>query len=116
MQAAIETKSQAYAQKALQTFTRVIEQDKVLAPAVHFGMGKVYLLALKQPEKALSHLEQAVKATPDVAEVYGLLIQAYYDTQRYQEAWQRLRMAQSLGFEFPKLRDALYKIKQREQR
>jgi pentatricopeptide repeat protein len=51
-----------------------------------------------------------------VPEVYGMLIQAYYDTQRYQQAWEYLRHAQSLGFEFPQLLTALQKVKDQQPR
>lgn len=116
MRAAVEHNNRAYARKALKAYKQALELDERLAPAVHFGMGKVYLAALQQPEKALTHLEKAVEITPNVPEVYRLLIQANYDTQRYQKAWQHLRHAQSLGFEFPKLRDALHTVKQQSQR
>ena len=116
MRAAVEQKNRTYGQKALQAYEKAKQLDERLAPAVHFGIGKVYLLVLQQPNEALSHLEKAVEVTPNVAEVYRLLIQAYYDTQRYQQALQRLRMAQGLGFEFPDLRDALHKARQQSQR
>jgi tetratricopeptide (TPR) repeat protein len=116
MRAAVDQKNRTYGQKALQAYEKARQLDERLAPAVHFGIGKVYLLVLQQPNEALGHLEKAVEVTPNVAEVYRLLIQAYYDTQRYQQALQRLRMAQGLGFEFPDLRDALQKAKQEKQR
>jgi tetratricopeptide (TPR) repeat protein len=116
MRAAIKHKNRTYAQKALRAYKQALQQDEGFAPAIHFGIGKVYLVALQQPEMALSHLEQAVAVSPNVPEVYRLLIQAYYDTRRYQKAWQHLRLAQSLGFEFPELRDALYKVKRQSQR
>ena len=62
------------------------------------------------------YLKKAVKTTPRVPTVYGMLIQAYYDTKRYQQAWEQLRFAQSLGYEFPKLLDALHKVKETSQR
>jgi tetratricopeptide (TPR) repeat protein len=114
--AAFASQDQTYGQKALQAYEDVLKLDERFAPAVHFGQGKVYLLVLHQPEKALVYLEKAVAMTPDVPQVYGLLIQACYDTQRYQKAWQYLRMAQSLGIEFPKLRDALHKADKAKQR
>jgi tetratricopeptide (TPR) repeat protein len=113
---ALESKNQTYGRKALQAYEDVLKLDERFAPAVHFGKGKVYLLALQQPEQAIVHLEKAVEVTPDVPQVYGLLIQAYYDTQRYQKAWQYLRMAQGLGIEFPKLREALHKAEKAKQR
>ena len=115
MRGAIEQNNQTYARKALQAYDDAAKMDERFLPAIHFGKGKIYLLVLKQPEKALVHLEKAVAITPNVPEVYQLLIQANYDAQRYQKAWQHLRMAQSLGFEFPELRDALYKATPRQQ-
>jgi tetratricopeptide (TPR) repeat protein len=109
--AAIERKNRTYAQKAVQVYEQVLQLDGRLAPAVHFGLGKVYLVALQQPETALPHLEKAVQASPRVREVYSLLIQAYYDTRRYDQAWQQLRIAQGLGYDFPELREALNKVK-----
>ena len=114
--AAIEGKQPAQAEKALQTFQRVLQLDERYAPSVHFGMGRLYLLALKQPEAALGHLEKAAQATTNVAEVHRLLIQAYYDTRRYEQAWQSLRRAQDLGFDFPQLLAALHKVKPQSRR
>lgn len=114
--AAVEGKQAAQAEKALQAFQRVLQLDQRYAPAVHFGLGRIYLLALQQPETALGHLEQAAAATTNVAEVHRLLIQAYYDTRRYEQAWQSLRRAQELGFDFPQLLAALQKVKQQSQR
>jgi tetratricopeptide (TPR) repeat protein len=108
---AVETKNRTHAQRAIQAYEQVLKLEERFAPAVHFGLGKVYLLALQQPEVALTHLEQAVKITPRTPELYRLLIQAYYDTQRYQQALQHLRFAQGLGYDFPDLREALDKVK-----
>ena len=108
---AIEKKNRPHAQQAIQIYEQLLKLDNRFAPAVHFGLGKVYLVALQQPEVALTHLEQAVKITPRTPELYRLLIQAYYDTQRYQQALQQLRFAQSLGYDFPDLREALAKVK-----
>ena len=108
---AVEKKQRTHAQQAVQAFEQALKLDNRLAPAVHFGLGKVYLAALQQSETALPHLEQAVKSTPRTPELYRLLIQAYYDTQRYQQALQQLRFAQSLGYDFPDLRQALDKVK-----
>jgi tetratricopeptide (TPR) repeat protein len=114
--AAIKRKDLAYAQKALQVYEQTLRLHAQLAPSMHFGLGKVYLLALQQPETALTHLEQAVSLTPRVPEVYRLLIQAYYDTRRYEKAWQYLRFAQGLGYDFPELREALHKVAPQAQR
>jgi len=114
--AAIKRQDRTYAQKALQAYEQMLQRDAHLAPGVHFGLGKVYLLALQQPETALTHLEQAVNLTPRVPEVYRLLIQAYYETRRYEKAWQYLRFAQGLGYEFPDLRDALHKVAPQSER
>lgn len=114
--AAVEGKQAAQAEKALQAFQRVLQLDERYAPSVHFGMGRLYLLAFKQPETALGHLEKAAQATTNVAEVHRLLIQAYYDTRRYEQAWQSLRRAQGLGFDFPELLAALHKVKRQSQR
>jgi hypothetical protein len=76
----------------------------------------VYLLALQQPETALGYLEKAAAGTPRVSEVHRLLIQAYYDTKRYDQAWQHLRVAQSLGYDFPDIRTTLQKVRQQSQR
>jgi tetratricopeptide (TPR) repeat protein len=108
---AIEKKNRTHAQQAIQIYDQLLKLDQRFAPAVHFGLGKVYLVALQQPEAALAHLEQAVKITPRTPELYRLLIQAYYDTQRYQQALQHLRLAQGLGYDFPDLREALAKVK-----
>ncbi len=109
--AAIAYKNRSYADKALQDYKNILQTSPHFAPSVHFGMGKVYLAALQQPRKAIGHLEKAVKHTPNVGEVYKLLVQAYYETKQYDKAWDYLRLAQSLGFEFSKLQDALHKTK-----
>ena len=115
--AAVEGKRTAQAEKALQALQRVLQLDERYAPSVHFGMGKIYLLALQQPETALGHLEKAAETPTSVAEVHRLLIQAYYDTRRYEQAWQSLQRAQKLGFDFPELLAALQKkVKQSSQR
>lgn len=114
--AAAESHDAARAEKALQIYQQVLQRDERYAPAVHFGMGRVYLVALRQPEAALEHLEKAAEATTNVAEAHRLLIQAYYDTRRYEQAWQSLRRAQDLGFDFPDLLAALQKAKQHSQR
>jgi tetratricopeptide (TPR) repeat protein len=114
--AAVEGKQAAQAEKALQAFQRVLQLDERYAPSVHFGMGKIYLLALQQPEAALGYLAKAAEVPTSVAEVHRLLIQAYYDTRRYEQAWQSLRRAQDLGFDFPELLAALQKVKQHSQR
>ena len=114
--AAAESHNAAQAEKALQIYQQVLQRDGRYAPAVHFGMGTVYLVALQQPETAIGHLEKAAAATTNVAEAHRLLIQAYYDTRRYEQAWQSLRRAQDLGFDFPDLLAALQKVKQHSQR
>jgi tetratricopeptide (TPR) repeat protein len=114
--AAAESHNAAQAEKALQIYQQVLQRDGRFAPAVHFGMGKVYLVALRQPETAVGHLEKAAEATTTVAEAHRLLIQAYYDTRRYEQARQSLRRAQNLGFNFPDLLAALQKVKQPSQR
>ena len=114
--AASESRNAAQAEKALQTFQQVLELDGRYAPAVHFGMGKVYLVALRQPDTAIGHLEKAAETTTNVAEAHRLLIQAYYDTRRYEQARQSLRRAQELGFDFPDLRAALQKTRQQSKR
>jgi tetratricopeptide (TPR) repeat protein len=101
---------QPFAQNALQAYHQALSLNKRLEPAVEFGRGKVYATALKQPGKAIEHLQKAALATPHVPDVHKLLIQAYYDTQRYEKAWQQLRLAQSQGFEFPELLAALHKV------
>lgn len=110
--AATEGKSTAQAEKAFEAFQKVLQRDERYAPAVNFGIGKVYLMALKQPEKALSYLEKAAAATQSVPEAHLMLIQAYYETKRYDQAWKSMRRAQELGFEFPELLKALQKAKQ----
>lgn len=114
--AAAESHDAAKAEKALQAYQRVLQRDERYAPSVHFGMGKIYLVALRQPEPAIGHLEKAAESTTNVAEAHRLLIQAYYDTQRYEQAWQSLRRAQDLGFDFPDLLAALQKVKRQSQR
>jgi tetratricopeptide (TPR) repeat protein len=114
--AAAESHNAAQAEKAIQIYQQVLQRDERYAPSVHFGMGKVYLIALRQPETAVEHLEKAAAATANVAEAHRLLIQAYYDTRRYEQAWQSLRRAQDLGFDFSDLRAALQKVKQQSQR
>jgi tetratricopeptide (TPR) repeat protein len=114
--AAVEQKKAPQAEKAIQAYQRALQLDERYAPSAHFGLGKVYLVALRQPEAAIGHLEKAAQATANVAEAHRLLIQAYYDTRRYDQAWQSLRRAQDLGFEFPQLLAALQKVKQQSQR
>jgi tetratricopeptide (TPR) repeat protein len=114
--AAIESQNAAQAEKALQTFPRVLQLDGRYAPSVNFGLGKVYLMALRQPEKAIAYLEKAAEITASVADPHRLLIKAYYDTQRYEQAWKSLRRAQDMGFDFPDLLAALQKTKQQSQR
>jgi len=114
--AAAESHNAAQAEKALQAYQQVLQLDGRYAPAVHFGMGKVYLVALRRPDTAVGYLEKAAEATTNVAEAHRLLIQAYYDTRRYEQARQSLRRAQNLGFDFPDLRAALQKTKQQSQR
>ena len=109
--AAIAYNNRAYAATALQDYEKILQLSPYLAPSVHFGMGKVYLMVLQQPQKAIDHLEETVKHQPDVAEVYELLIRAYYETKRYDKAWDYLRFAQRQGFDFPKLQDALQNVK-----
>ncbi|MBM3224825.1 MAG: tetratricopeptide repeat protein [Candidatus Tectomicrobia bacterium] len=114
--AATESQNTAQAEKAMQAFQRVLQLDGRYAPSVHFGLGKVYLLALRQPDKAIDYLTKAAEATTSVAEPHRLLIKAYYDMQRYEQAWQTLRRAQDMGFDFPDLLAALQKTKQQSQR
>lgn len=116
MHSAIERHNTAQAQKALETFQQVLRLDDRYTPSVEFGIGKLYWQALQQPAQAISHLEKAADATLTVPEVHRLLIQAYYDTQRYELAWQRLRRAQDLGFDFPELLAALHQVKQQSPR
>jgi tetratricopeptide (TPR) repeat protein len=114
--AASETHNAAQAEKAIQMFQEVLQRDGRYAPAVHFGMGKVYLVALRQPDTAIGYLEKAAEVTTNVAEAHRLLIRAYYDTRRYEQARQSLRRAQDLGFDFPDLRAALQKTRQQSKR
>jgi tetratricopeptide (TPR) repeat protein len=114
--AATETKNQARAQQALRTYEQVLRLNPQLAPASYFGMGKVYLLALQQPQKAIAPLEQAVQMNPRVPEVYRLLIQAYTDARQYDKARQSLQLAQRLGYNFPELNTALQKGQRAKQR
>lgn len=110
--AAEQGPSQPFAQNALEAYRQALSLNERLASAVEFGVGKVYAAALKQPDKAIEHLQKAAATTPNLPEVHKLLIQAYYDTERYEKAWQQLRLAQSRGFEFPELTAALHKVKQ----
>lgn len=110
--AAEQGPSQPFAQNALEAYRQALSLNERLAPAVEFGIGKIYAAALKQPDKAIEHLQKAAAATPNMPEVHKLLIQAYYDTKRYEKAWQQLRLAQSQGFAFPELTAALHKAKQ----
>lgn len=114
--AATTGKNKTQAEKAIEVFHKALQQDERYAPSVNFGLGKIYLMALQQPERALSYLEKAAEASKNVPEVHRLLIQACYDTKRYDQAWQRMRRAQELGFEFPELLKALQKVKQQSQR
>jgi tetratricopeptide (TPR) repeat protein len=110
--AAEQGPSQPFAQNALDAYRQALSLNQRLESAVEFGVGKVYAAALKQPDKAIEYLQKAAAATPNIPEVHKLLIQAYYDTKRYEKAWQQLRLAQSRGFEFPELTAALHKVKQ----
>jgi len=114
--AAVDGKQTAQAEKAIQAYQRVLQLGERYAPAAHFGMGKIYLRALQQPETAIEHLEKAAAAPTSVAEVHYLLIQAYYDTKHYEQAWQSLRRAQDQGFDFPDLLATLQKVKQHSKR
>ena len=116
MHAAIEGRNAAQADKALATFQQALQLDGRYTPSADFGMGKLYLLVLRQPEKALGYLEKAAEATANVADAHRLLIQAYFETKRYEQAWQSMRRAQELGFDFPDLLAALHKAKQQSQR
>jgi tetratricopeptide (TPR) repeat protein len=109
--AAVEHKNRAHAEQAIQAYQQALQFNKNFAQAVHFGLGKVYLLALQQPATAVEHLEKAAKTSPRIEEVHRLLIQAYYDIQRYQQAMQHLQVAKGLGYDFPELREALNKVK-----
>lgn len=109
--AAIQQRKSSYAKRALKVYRKALQRHERLAPAIHFGMGKVYFAALKQPDKAIPHLERAVAVTPKFREAYGMLIEAYYDTKRYAQAWKHLRAAQGMGYRFPKLLAALHKVK-----
>jgi tetratricopeptide (TPR) repeat protein len=104
--------TQPFATHAMEAYRQALSLNKRLAPAVEFGVGKVYATALKQPGKAIEHLQKAAAATPNMPEVHKVLIQAYYDAKHYEKAWQQLRLAQSRGFEFPKLMAALHKVNQ----
>lgn len=114
--AAAASKNAAQAEKALQAYQRVLQLDGRYTPSVQFGMGMVYLVALRQPDTAVGYLEKAAESTTNVAAVHRLLIQAYYDARRYEQAWQSLRRAQDLGFDFPDLLAALQKAKPQRQR
>ena len=109
--AAVERKNRAYAEQAVKGYEQTLQLNPQLSQAVNFGLGKVYLLGLQQPETAIGYLEQAAKSSPRIPEIYRLLIQANYDLRRYQQASQHLRFAQSLGYDFPELREALNKVK-----
>jgi tetratricopeptide (TPR) repeat protein len=110
--AAEQGPSQPFAQNALEAYHQALSLNERLAPAVEFGVGKIYATALQQPDKAIEHLQKAAAATPNMPEVHKLLIQVYYDTKHYEKAWQQLRLAQSRGFAFPELTAALHKAKQ----
>ena len=58
--------------KPYRCIQQVLQHDERYAPAVHFGMGKVYLVALRQPETAIGHLEKAAESTTNVAEAHRL--------------------------------------------
>jgi tetratricopeptide (TPR) repeat protein len=109
--AAVERKNRTYAEQAIQAYEQALQLNQKLAQAIYFGLGKLYLQALQQPAIAVEHLEKAAKASPRVPEVHRLLIQAYYDLKRYQQAMQQLRVAQGLGYDFPELQEALNKVK-----
>lgn len=109
--AAIDGKNVAQAEKAVQLYQRALQMEERLAPSIHFGLGKISLLVLRQPDNAVKHLEKAVEANSRVADVHRLLIQAYYELQNYDQARQRLRAAQDLGYSFPELQTALQKAK-----
>ena len=109
--AAVERKNRAYAEQAIKGYEQTLQLNPNLAQAVNFGLGKVYLQGLQQPETAVGYLDKAIKNTPRVPEIYRLIIQANYDLQRYQQASQHLRVAQGLGYDFPELREALSKVK-----
>lgn len=105
--AAVATKNADYVQRAMQAYQQAMEIEPGLAPSVHFGLGKIYIEALGQPEQALPHLEKAVAVTPRVPGVYRLLIQAHYELKHDEEAWRYLNLARSLGYQFPELQKSL---------
>ena len=107
---ATTSKPQANAKQAIKSYQQALKLNKRMEPAVEFGIGKVYALVLKQPDKAIGHLEKAVAGQPNIPEVHEMLIQAYYDTKRYKKALQKLRAAQNQGFKFPELLTALNKV------
>ena len=109
--AALETKKRAYGSRAIETFQQAMKLNERFVPAAHLGLGQLYLNALKQPKKAISHLKKAADQTPQIPSTHQLLIQAYITTKSYPKAWQQMRVAQSHGFRFPKLLAQLHKIK-----
>lgn len=109
--AATETGNRSRADQAIQMYQEALAVNKENAPVVHFGLGKLYLLALQQPQAAITHLEAAIEERPPVPNVYRLLVQAYYDTRQYDKAWQRLRLAHGLGYDFPDLLAKLQQVK-----
>lgn len=109
-QVAETLKSQVNAKQAIQAYQNALRLNKSLESAVEFGIGKVYSLALKQPDKAISHFEKAAVIEPNIRDIHRMLIQAYYETKRYKKALQQLRIAQDNGFKFPKLLAAVHEI------
>lgn len=113
---ALKDNSRAQGRKALKAYEHVLSLDKRYTTVVHLSMGNIYYMVLKQPQKAIHHLEKAAAGNPNVALVHELLIQAYYDQKHYPQAWKQLRIAQGRGFEFPKLLEQLHQVKQQSKK
>jgi tetratricopeptide (TPR) repeat protein len=107
--AAFEIKKSTYSKEAIESFQQVTKLDEGYAPAAQLGLGHIYLTLLKQPQKAIPPLKTSLELAPQIPRTHEYLIQAYIETKNYPQAWQQMRYAQSLGFNFPKLLSQLHK-------
>jgi len=109
--AAFDTKKRAYSASAIEAFQQAMKLSESFAPAAHLGLGHLYLNLLKQPDKAIPHLETTTEQAPQIAGAHQYLIQAYIETKNYPQAWRQMRKAQGHGYNFPDLLAQLHKLK-----
>lgn len=92
-------------EKALTGYRRVIELEAESAIA-HYGAARA-LVSMYDIEKALEHLNRAVKISPDYGSARYLLGQTLRKSGRHDEAREQLQLAQKYHDDSPPLRDPL---------